>query len=320
MIFNTARDCNDEVRGCLRASAPRYHFPAYMNDSIASPIRERVHPALYVALLIALTATFGSLYMSDVLGWLPCLWCWYQRILMYPQALLLAAGIARRDSRIPGYMLLLSIPGVLAALWHIGLQKVPQIMLLYPCKGTVPCSSDSLWQLGIFPQWFTVPMLSLTAFALITIACIVALLGRRTMREDEVEGLPPAIFALVIVIAVLVPFGAGALAARRATAQPAASISQLNPAGALASTDGAALFERSCRGCHQPLGATIAYMRADFVASHSDAELIALVKNGRDARSPDNYSGQAMPAYGGQISLSDEQVAAVVAHMKQIVR
>lgn len=291
-----------------------------MNPSITSPLRERTHPALYFALLVALVATFGSLYMSEALGWLPCLWCWYQRILMYPQALLLFAGIARRDSRIPGYVLLLSVPGMLAALWHIGLQKVPQIMLMYPCKGTVPCSSDSLWQLGWFPHWVTVPMLALSAFVLITIACVAALLGRRVVRDDEVEGLPPFVFALVIAVAVLVPFGAGVLAARRAEAQPAASIAQLNPAGALASTNGAALFDRSCRSCHQPLGSQISYMRADYVSARSDAELIAFVKSGRDARSPDNFSGQAMPAYGGQISLTDAQITAIVAHLRKIVR
>ena len=40
--------------------------------------------ALYVALLVAWVAMCGSLYMSEVLAWIPCTWCWYQRILMYP--------------------------------------------------------------------------------------------------------------------------------------------------------------------------------------------------------------------------------------------
>jgi arylsulfatase A-like enzyme len=61
-------------------------------------------------------------------------------------------------------------------------------------------------------------------------------------------------------------------------------------------------------------------MRADYVSARSDAELIAFVKSGRDARSPDNFSGQAMPAYGGQISLTDAQITAIVAHLRKIVR
>jgi len=287
---------------------------------------ERVHPALYGALAAALVATFGSLYMSDVLGWLPCLWCWYQRILMYPQALLLAVGIARRDGRMPGYALLLSALGVLASLRHIGLQKVPQIMLMYPCKGSVPCSSDSLWQLGWFPYWVTVPMLALTAFVTIAICCGVAIMRRRAAPTDAVEGLPPVVFVLVIVLAAATPFAAGAFAARQASAQPASSIAQLDPApgagGAsalLAAADGATQFERSCSGCHRVMGATVAYIRPEYVRARSEGELVALVKSGRDARSPDNFSGQAMPAYGGQPSLTDAQITAIVRHVRQLV-
>jgi disulfide bond formation protein DsbB len=297
-----------------------------MNETKSAP--EPVHPALYLALFVALVATFGSLYMSDVLGWLPCMWCWYQRILMYPQALLLAVGIARRDSRISGYALLLSVFGIAASLWHIGLQKVPQIMLMYPCKGTVPCSSDSLWQLGWFPYWVTVPMLALTAFAAITICCVAALARRRAPAADAVEGLPPAVFVAAIVLAAATPFAAGAWAARRASAQPAASVAQLNPAAgssgstgasALLAADGATQFERSCSGCHREMGETVVYMRPEYVRARSEDELVALVKSGRDAFSADNYSGQAMPAYGGQRALSDAQIVAIVRHVKTLI-
>lgn len=39
---------------------------------------------LLVALLAACLATAGSLFFSEVWGWIPCVLCWYQRILMYP--------------------------------------------------------------------------------------------------------------------------------------------------------------------------------------------------------------------------------------------
>ncbi|NCC32318.1 MAG: disulfide bond formation protein B, partial [Chloroflexia bacterium] len=38
----------------------------------------------HIALLSAMLATCGSLYFSEVLRWIPCELCWYQRILMYP--------------------------------------------------------------------------------------------------------------------------------------------------------------------------------------------------------------------------------------------
>ncbi|HEY7762066.1 MAG TPA: disulfide bond formation protein B, partial [Actinomycetota bacterium] len=42
--------------------------------------------ALWLAFLVALTATLGSLYLSEVAHFVPCELCWYQRIAMYPLA------------------------------------------------------------------------------------------------------------------------------------------------------------------------------------------------------------------------------------------
>ena len=53
-----------------------------------------------VALLTAAVATSGSLCLSEVLGWVPCTLCWYQRILMYPLSLVLLVGIIRRDRKL----------------------------------------------------------------------------------------------------------------------------------------------------------------------------------------------------------------------------
>ncbi|RME55719.1 MAG: disulfide bond formation protein B, partial [Caldilineae bacterium] len=57
--------------------------------------------ALYIALIAAWTAMLGSLYFSEVRGFVPCELCWYQRILMYPLAGVIALGILRRDSQLP---------------------------------------------------------------------------------------------------------------------------------------------------------------------------------------------------------------------------
>ena len=45
--------------------------------------------ALYLAWLIALTATLGALFIGEVMGRTPCVLCWYQRIAMFPLALIL---------------------------------------------------------------------------------------------------------------------------------------------------------------------------------------------------------------------------------------
>ena len=57
--------------------------------------------SLYMALLAAWVAMLGSLYFSEIAHYVPCVLCWYQRILMYPLALILAIGLLRRDRQLP---------------------------------------------------------------------------------------------------------------------------------------------------------------------------------------------------------------------------
>ena len=50
--------------------------------------------AICLSFFLALAATLGSLFYSEIAGFEPCKLCWLQRIFMYPQAVLL--GIAWR--------------------------------------------------------------------------------------------------------------------------------------------------------------------------------------------------------------------------------
>ena len=116
---------------------------------------------LYLAWFQALVATAGSLFFSEAMGWTPCVLCWYQRALMYPLVAVLGVGILLKDKRISLYALPLSILGFVIAAYH---------SLLYygviqeVCKEGVSCTTR-------FFAWFgfiTIPLLSLTAFAVIT--------------------------------------------------------------------------------------------------------------------------------------------------------
>ena len=115
------------------------------------------------ALLAAWTATCGSLFFSEVLGWRPCVLCWYQRILMYPLAILLAIGIIRRDRGLHLYVLPFSTVGMGIALYHYLL--ITTDWLPPPaCAVDIPCTVDYL-------NWFgfiNIPFLALSAFLIIT--------------------------------------------------------------------------------------------------------------------------------------------------------
>lgn len=53
--------------------------------------------SIYIAWLVSIVATLGSLYFSEIRGFVPCELCWYQRILMYPLTLILGIGTFQND-------------------------------------------------------------------------------------------------------------------------------------------------------------------------------------------------------------------------------
>lgn len=127
--------------------------------------------------LVALVATTGSLYFSLGMGLVPCDLCWYQRILMYPLVPVIGISLLRRD-QVRSYVLALSVPGFLVALYHNYLQITPATGV---CTSEVPCSVVQYRLHGV-----TIPQMSLTAFALITVAYLLPLVLQRTrLRRTE---------------------------------------------------------------------------------------------------------------------------------------
>lgn len=72
----------------------------------------------YLAWLIALISTVGSLFFSEVMNLLPCVLCWYQRIAMYPLVLIIGVGIVLRDGRMKSYALPLALVGLMISVYH----------------------------------------------------------------------------------------------------------------------------------------------------------------------------------------------------------
>lgn len=116
---------------------------------------------------IALAATLGSLFLSEVLGYVPCTLCWYQRIFMYSLTIILTISlITKRVNLIE--IEVLSIAGLLLAFYHYMLQFNVLSDKANACK-EVSCSMKYI-------EWFgfiTIPFLSFLAFSLIFIGCIV---------------------------------------------------------------------------------------------------------------------------------------------------
>ena len=115
--------------------------------------------------IISIIATSGSLYFSEVLHYVPCTFCWYQRILMYPLVFLLGRAFYDQELKIYRYILPLSILGMLVSGYHYCLQKIPALQQFEMCQSGVPCSGEYINWLG----FITIPLLAFTAFSLITV-------------------------------------------------------------------------------------------------------------------------------------------------------
>jgi disulfide bond formation protein DsbB len=81
--------------------------------------------ALFIAALTATFAMAGSLFMSEVMLWTPCLYCWYQRIAIFPQVFLLWPAWRQKFKNIIWYSLPLAIIGLIIAVYHWTLQLTP---------------------------------------------------------------------------------------------------------------------------------------------------------------------------------------------------
>ena len=73
---------------------------------------------VWLAWIVALGATLGSLYFSEVANFAPCRLCWFQRIAMYPLAVVLLVGAIRKDLNVRWYAAPLAAIGVAISGWH----------------------------------------------------------------------------------------------------------------------------------------------------------------------------------------------------------
>ena len=69
---------------------------------------------------VALFSSIGSIIYSEVVGFIPCRFCWYQRYLMYPVALFLIIGLFNKSVIKAGYISLVgAVIGIYLSLIHI---------------------------------------------------------------------------------------------------------------------------------------------------------------------------------------------------------
>lgn len=132
--------------------------------------------ALVGAWLIALISTLSALFIGEVMGRTPCVLCWYQRIAMFPLAVVLGIACYLSDLDVRRYALPLAIAGGAIAFWHSLLFAGFISESIQPCTQNGPsCSGEDQVLFGILP----LPYLSLAAF------CLISLLLFLSKKEEQ---------------------------------------------------------------------------------------------------------------------------------------
>jgi disulfide bond formation protein DsbB len=137
-----------------------------LSDGVADSydaLRDRLAPvALTGAWGVALLATAGSLYFSEVANYTPCTLCWYQRIAMYPLVLILGIAVLRRDPAVRIYAIPVALVGAAISTYHYVLEWFPQIDT-GACSAVIPCTQVWFREFG----FISLPLLALIAFGLV---------------------------------------------------------------------------------------------------------------------------------------------------------
>ena len=120
---------------------------------------------LLIGFVLALISSTLTLYYSDMLGILPCGWCWFQRVALYPQAFLFAIALWKRDRSIADYSIALSIFGLIVALYQHYLQLGGSSVLPCPASGAGDCGQRFMFEFG----YITFPLMAASLFAFLIV-------------------------------------------------------------------------------------------------------------------------------------------------------
>ncbi len=120
--------------------------------------------------VVALVATCGSLFFSEIAGLLPCKFCWFQRIFMYPQTLLLLIALWRKDRGIAVSILALSLIGMAFSVTHYSEQVQAVLHPVAIGNSLVACDPSGIscaaTQISFLFGYISIPLMAFTAFLL----------------------------------------------------------------------------------------------------------------------------------------------------------
>jgi disulfide bond formation protein DsbB len=135
--------------------------------------------AIWLAWLVALVATVGSLIYSEVIHFEPCRLCWFQRIAMYPMAIILLVGGIRREAQVKLYVLPFALVGLGISVYHYLIQTFPNLEG-GSCDPDNPCSNIFVSVFG----FMTIPFMAGAGFIVIAVLLGLYVNNKATSKEE----------------------------------------------------------------------------------------------------------------------------------------
>jgi disulfide bond formation protein DsbB len=134
--------------------------------------------APWFAATVGVVTTVGSLWFSERTGYVPCRWCWYQRTMAFPLAVVGVVGAVLRDRTWWRITVPLGVIGALLSAWHLLVQTYPTLES-DKCAVTVPCAT---------PYFESFGFITLAHMAMVSFCCqIVWWLLARSPHHNRVQ-------------------------------------------------------------------------------------------------------------------------------------
>jgi disulfide bond formation protein DsbB len=135
---------------------------------------------LVIGFVISFSATAFSLVYSDVIGFLPCKLCWFQRIFIFSQVVLFGMAYIKKDKRVARYSFPLLVTGFFITLYHLFIYYFSESAV--PCDPSgISCSQRLIDELG---GYISFPVLALTTFIALMTILVVARFYKRKKDLD----------------------------------------------------------------------------------------------------------------------------------------
>lgn len=126
---------------------------------------------VHLAFVIALMASVFSLVYSEIIGFLPCYLCWYQRIFTIPLVFIFGMAAWVKDRKVIKYTLPMLLIGFAISVYQNLVYYFAADASNLPCDASgVSCYKQYISEFG---GYISIPMLALTTFfAILTIVLV----------------------------------------------------------------------------------------------------------------------------------------------------